>query len=90
MVGMPSSPDASASRVTLRYWAGARATAGLDTETLAGDTVGEVLAAAAAAHTGLEPVLGVATILLDGRPAAAGDPVSAGATLEVLPPFAGG
>ena len=76
--------------VTLRYWAGARAAAGVDSEPASGATVGEVLAAAAARHTALEPVLRVASILLDGRPASADEQVRDGATLEVLPPFAGG
>ena len=84
-----AAPSATPS-VTLRYWAGARAAAGLDAEVLSGRTVGDVLALASAAHTALEPVLTVATILLDGRPASAEDRVFDGATLEVLPPFAGG
>ena len=37
----------------MRYWAGARAAAGLDTEVLAGATVADVLARAEAAHAGL-------------------------------------
>jgi len=86
-----TSPQAlTSASVTVRYWAGARAAAGVDSETVAGSTVGEVLADVAARHTALESVLKVASILLDGRPAAAGDPLPAGATLEVLPPFAGG
>lgn len=80
----------TAAGVTVRYWAGARAAAGVDAEAASGRTVGEVLADVAARHTALEPVLKVASILLDGRPAAVGDPLPAGATLEVLPPFAGG
>jgi sulfur-carrier protein len=77
-------------QVTVRYWAGARAAAGLDTEVLAGETVADVLGRAEAAHAALGPVLQVATVLLDGRPAAAASRLSEGATLEVLPPFAGG
>jgi sulfur-carrier protein len=84
-------PDTGAApQVTVRYWAGARAAAGLDTEVLAGETVADVLARAEAAHPGLGSVLQVATVLLDGRPAAAAGQLSEGATLEVLPPFAGG
>ena len=52
--------------------------------------VGDVLAAAAAAHTGLAVVLDVSTILLDGRAVTASEPLTEGAILEVLPPFAGG
>jgi molybdopterin converting factor small subunit len=76
--------------VTVRYWASARAAAGCDSEHLTGYQVGDVLAAAAAAHTGLGVVLGVSTILLDGRPAVASQTLPEGAVLEVLPPFAGG
>jgi molybdopterin converting factor small subunit len=76
--------------VTVRYWASARAVAGCDTESFTGHHVGDVLAAAAAAHTGLSVVLDVSTILLDGRAVTASEPVSEGVTLEVLPPFAGG
>ncbi|EWS99841.1 thiamine biosynthesis protein ThiS, partial [Intrasporangium oryzae NRRL B-24470] len=64
--------------------------AGLDAEVLPGDTVGAVLAAAVGAHPGLERVAGVATFLLDGRAVGRDEPVPAGSTLEVLPPFAGG
>ena len=76
--------------VTVRYWASARAVAGLDSERFAGLDVSDVLGAAAAAHTGLSVILGVSTILLDGRAVTASEPLSEGATLEVLPPFAGG
>ena len=87
---MPGPQSLTSATVTVRYWAGARAAAGVDSETAAGTTVGEVLADVATRHTALEPVLRVASILLDGRPAAAADPLPSGATLEVLPPFAGG
>jgi molybdopterin converting factor small subunit len=76
--------------VTIRYWASARAVAGCDSELLSGHRVGDVLEAAAAAHTGLGVVLQVSTILLDGRPVTASQPLAGGSTLEVLPPFAGG
>jgi molybdopterin converting factor small subunit len=76
--------------VTIRYWASARAAAGCDGEHFAARHVGDVLEAAAAAHTGLGAVLEVSTILMDGRPVTAAEPLSQGNTLEVLPPFAGG
>jgi sulfur-carrier protein len=90
-MGPMTGPEtATTVRVTLRYWAGARAAAGVDSESCAGRTVGEVLAAASARHTALEPVLAVSSVLLEGLPATALDPLTDGATLEVLPPFAGG
>jgi molybdopterin converting factor small subunit len=76
--------------VTIRYWASARAAAGCDDERFGGHHVGDVLEAAVAAHTGLGDVLRVSTILLDGRQVTASELLSEGATIEVLPPFAGG
>lgn len=76
--------------VTVRYWAAARAAAGVDAEVVPGDTVGAVVAAAVSAHPGLERVAGVATFLLDGRAVGREEAVPVGSTLEVLPPFAGG
>ena len=87
---MPGTDSVTTVAVTLRYWAGARAAAGVDTETCSGATVGDVLAGAVARHAALQPVLAVASILLDGRPVGVDEPLTAGATLEVLPPFAGG
>jgi molybdopterin synthase sulfur carrier subunit len=89
MTSGPSLSDPGV-EVTVRYWASARAAAGCDTETLTGQRVGDVLATAAAAHTGLGVILQVCTILLDGRPVTAAESLSAGVILEVLPPFAGG
>jgi len=80
----------TSANVTIRYWASARAAAGCDTELYVGRVVGDVIEAAAAAHTGLAIVLGVSTILLDGRQVGASEPLLDGATIEVLPPFAGG
>jgi len=76
--------------VRIRYWASARAVAGCDSESFPGRLVGDILQAAAAAHTGLGGVLAVSTILQEGRPVTASQPLSGATTLEVLPPFAGG
>lgn len=85
--GVTSAPRGS---VTVRYWAAARAAAGVDAEPLSGATVGEVVDAAVARHPELGRVAGVATFLLDGRATSRDAPVTDGAALEVLPPFAGG
>ena len=89
---MTSGPDVTRADadVTIRYWASARAAAGCDSECFTGHYVGDVLQSAASAHIGLAGVLAVSTILLDGRPVIATQPLSEGTTLEVLPPFAGG
>ena len=80
--------------VLVRYWAAARAAAGVDSERLTGDTVGAVLGEAVARHTGLAPVLRVASVLVDGRAVDREQlevtPITDGAVVEVLPPFAGG
>ncbi len=86
---MPS-PQAETPLVTVRYWAAARAAAGVGSEEVAGDSVAAVVAAAAELHPALRPVLAVSSFLLDGSAAKGDDPVLSGATVEVLPPFAGG
>ncbi|WP_214368846.1 MoaD/ThiS family protein [Pseudonocardia sp. H11422] len=81
--------------VTVRYFAAARAAAGVDSESVEvadGATLADLLAAVRDRHgDGLARVLARCSYLLDEvavrdhgvRPAA-------GATLDVLPPFAGG
>ncbi len=77
--------------VLVRYWAGARAAAGVDEERLPGvATVADLVARLAAAHPALEPVLPVCSVLVAGRASTGEDPVPAGVVIEVLPPFAGG
>ncbi|EST21625.1 hypothetical protein N566_27335 [Streptomycetaceae bacterium MP113-05] len=83
-------------RGTIRYWAAAKAAAGLAEEAYEARTLGEALDAARARHTGPDfaRVLGRCSVLVDG--AAVGrrphDSVELadGGTVEVLPPFAGG
>jgi sulfur-carrier protein len=81
--------------LTVRYFAGARAAAGIDSEVLAlpsSWTVDEAIGELARRHgPALEKVLGACSFLLDevavrSRSTRLGD----GATLDVLPPFAGG
>ncbi|HCT78779.1 MAG TPA: molybdopterin synthase sulfur carrier subunit [Micromonosporaceae bacterium] len=74
--------------ITVRYFAGARAAAGVSEESMpAGTTLGQL----GAGRAGLEKVLLSASFLVDGlawhdRHA----PLPAGVTVDVLPPFAGG
>ena len=80
--------------LTVRYFAGARAAAGTAEETLDADaySLSELVDELAARHgPQLAKVLAVASFLVDG--VACRDPearVPAGATVDVLPPFAGG
>ncbi len=87
-----SSPDVGGvETVTVRYWAGARAAAGVDEEVLTGvATVDELLGRLLAARPGLTSVLPVCSVLVAGRASTGSDPVPAGSVVEVLPPFAGG
>ncbi len=78
--------------VTVRYFAGARAAAGVDTETRTAATLEELVRQLADAHgERLERVLTACSFLVDG--AQARDPRAAlapGTVVDVLPPFAGG
>lgn len=79
--------------VLVRYWAGARHAAGVESDVVAGATVGEVLDAVLDRRPALEPVLAVASVLVDGLAGPASErsrEVPEGALVEVLPPFAGG
>ena len=81
-------------RVSVRYFAGAAAVAGVTEERLVLDgplTATGLREELASRRPALVPVLGVATLLLDE--VAVRDPsvaVRDGASVDVLPPFAGG
>ena len=82
--------------VTVRYWAAAKAAAGVAEERLdAGGTLADVLEAVRAAHgADLAAVLGRCSYLVDevspGRAPHHEVAVGAGSVIDVLPPFAGG
>ena len=77
--------------VTVRYYAGARAAAGVTEEDVEVTTLAELRAEVERRHGGrLAAVLAVATFLSDGRPLVADAAVPGGTIVEVLPPFAGG
>ena len=85
-----TSPAGTDHHVTVRYWAAARAAAGVASDTVPGRTVAEALDAVVHLHPALRAVAGVATFLVDGVAAARDLALPPGATVEVLPPFAGG
>ena len=78
--------------VTVRYFAGARAAAGVDTETRHAGTLDELVGQIVGEHgERLERVLTACSFLVDGtstrdRSVA----LSPGSVVDVLPPFAGG
>ena len=74
-------------QATVRYWAAAADAAG---ESVSGRTLGEVLSRAAVAHPGLSAVFEVASYLVDGQATDPVLPLTPGAVVDVLPPFAGG
>ena len=80
--------------VDVRYFAGAAAAAGVTAERLtlaAPATLATLRAELTGARPGLAPVLAVASVLLDGEAAREpGTAVRDGASVDVLPPFAGG
>ncbi|QWZ08081.1 MoaD/ThiS family protein [Nocardioides panacis] len=88
------------SNVTVRYWAAARAAAGVESDEVAvsaGTTLADVLAAVRTLHADrdrLADVLSVCSVLVGDRPVGSREPgdvsVVAGDTVELLPPFAGG
>ena len=80
-------------RLTVRYWAAARAASGTAEEQLEAGSVLEALDAARALHgERLAAVLTAASVLVDGVRTERSDrtPLPEGAVVEVLPPFAGG
>ncbi len=101
----PTTPEKSASRaaagsVVVRYWAAARAAAGVDSDTVEvvdGASLAAVLDEVRrlrADRPKLPGVLAVCSVLVGDRPVGSADPadvkVAPGDTVELLPPFAGG
>ena len=84
-------------KITIRYWAAAKDAAGTPEEVMDAVTLAGALAAALAARPGddrLRQVMSRASFLVNALPvhrdAHEGTILEDGATIEVLPPFAGG
>ena len=80
---------------TLRYWAAARAAAGVAEEQVDAATLEAALRTAAERHgQRLAAVLAVCSFLVDGDPVGRRDhasvPLRPGSEVDVLPPYAGG
>jgi molybdopterin synthase sulfur carrier subunit len=82
---------------TIRYWAAAKAAAGTAEEPYRAATLAGALAEARRRHAAtpdFDRVLRRCSFLVDGHPVGTRDhaevPLPDGATVEVLPPFAGG
>ncbi len=78
--------------MTVRYFAGARAAAGTDTEDRTAATLDELVRQIADAHgPRLEKVLTACSFLVDGTQTRdRSQALRPGAVVDVLPPFAGG
>lgn len=85
--------------ILVRYWASAREAAGTDAERVPVDgtiTLADLLARLVAEHADarFEKVVGACSVLVGDRPVKNVDPatvvVEPGASVELLPPFAGG
>jgi sulfur-carrier protein len=75
--------------VIVRFWAGAQRAAGRAEQTLSAATVGE-LRDTLAERAELSKLCGVASFLVDGQRAGDTTQLTAGAVVDMLPPFAGG
>jgi molybdopterin converting factor small subunit len=97
--GRTGDADDETAPITVRYWASARAAAGVETDdlTVTGPlTLSDVVRRAAALHPGtrLPGVLEACSVLLGDQPVKSREPdgvlVRPGQIVEFLPPFAGG
>jgi molybdopterin synthase sulfur carrier subunit len=75
--------------ITVTFWAGAQRAAGHRSEQVAGGTLAQIRATLAQ-RPALSAVMAVASLLVDGERFADDAQLPAGATVDVLPPFAGG
>jgi molybdopterin synthase sulfur carrier subunit len=81
--------------VSLHYWAGARAAAGLEAEKVAAGSIAEAIDAVLARRQDARfaLVIKASSILVDGLTAHPEDltrPLATDVQVEILPPFAGG
>jgi molybdopterin synthase sulfur carrier subunit len=100
MVPIAGEADSPAGQVRLRYWAAARAAAGVEADVLeitGPVSLATVRARAKELHASTArfgAVLDTCSVLVGDRPVASEDPstvtVEPGQTVEFLPPFAGG
>jgi molybdopterin synthase sulfur carrier subunit len=76
-------------QVTVRYWAGARRAAGRDSEIVTASQLSDLLTQLNE-RPGLAAVLAASSILIDSVAARTDTPLTPGAVVDILPPFAGG
>ena len=76
--------------VTIRYFAAARSAAGDAEATADADSVKELVGTVSEGRPELARVLGICSFLLDGERVDGDAPLTEGAVVDALPPFAGG
>ena len=88
----PPTPEETPPTVVVRYFAGARAAAGIDTEEQRAATLGELVTRLSEAHgEKLSRVLRACSFLVDGTTTRdRASRLAPGSVVDVLPPFAGG
>lgn len=74
----------------VRYFAAAAERAGVAEETRTDATLGALRAALVTERPGLRAILPRCAVLVDGARVEDAHPLAGGATVDVLPPFAGG
>lgn len=97
MNGGVSQDDSIPGHVTFRYWASARAAAGVTEEQIpvTGPTsLAALIGSVTPGRAGLAALLDTCSVLVEERPVASKDPAEVlivpGQVVEFLPPFAGG
>jgi molybdopterin synthase sulfur carrier subunit len=95
----PAPAGTETETITVRYWASARSAAGVESDRIPVEgpiSLADVVARAVGLHPGtpLREVLHVCSVLVGDRPVSSEEPgdvlVPPGASVEFLPPFAGG
>ncbi|HEX8498083.1 MAG TPA: MoaD/ThiS family protein [Actinomycetales bacterium] len=76
--------------IEVRYWAGARAAAGVERDRATATSVADLVALLSQRTPALVPVLAVSSLLVDGLVVGPERALADGEVVEVLPPFAGG
>ncbi|GAA1570151.1 MoaD/ThiS family protein [Kribbella hippodromi] len=76
--------------VTIRYFAAARSAAGESSATAEARSIGDLVTTVSTGRPELARVLSICTFLLDGERADSSTPLTQGALVDALPPFAGG
>ncbi|MDZ8171838.1 MoaD/ThiS family protein [Microbacterium xanthum] len=87
---MTAATSGAAAEVTVRFFAAAEEAAGMDSGRFAADDIAALRVALTSSHPPLAAVLPRCAFLVDGVRAGEDTRLAEAATVDVLPPFAGG